>query len=154
MLRGQASEFFTWHELLRSSEATRLGISNQPSLSAASNLTRVAILGLDPTRRHFGKPAAPSSGYRSPALNKAIGGSTTSNHSIGCATDFEIPGVDNYEVADWMTKNIPNFDEIILERYTPGKPNSGWIHFAMRPENNRRKILTWDGKIYMRGLVR
>ena len=76
----------------------------------------------------------------------------TSNHSIGCAVDGEIKGLDNYEVADWCVKNLPHFDEVILEKYTGG--NTGWIHLAMRPENNRRKVLTWDGVNYMKGLVR
>lgn len=151
-LTGKASPHFTWNEFLYSKTAAARRISNQPSLMAAANLTRVAYTGLEPARRHFGRSAKVTSGYRSPSLNRAIGGSMTSNHSIGCAVDFEIPGVDNYEVALWLTKNLDTFDEIILEAYTGG--NTGWIHCAVRPENNRGKILTWDRKTYKKGLIR
>lgn len=151
-LSGRLSPNFTWREMLHSDTARREGISNQPSLFAASNLTRLAYQGLEPVRSHFGKSITPSSGYRSPALNLAIGGSLTSNHSVGCACDFEIIGVDNFEVAKWITKNIDIFDEVILEAYTGG--NTGWIHLAIRPENNRRKILTWDRKTYKKGLIK
>lgn len=152
-LTGRISPHFTWNEMLQSNTASRLGISNQPSLFAASNLTRLAYMGIEPVRKHFGKPARVTSGYRSPSLNRAIGGSVTSNHSIGCAVDFELTDVDNYDVALWMTKNLPEFDEIILEAYT-GEPNSGWIHCAIRPENNRHRTMTWDRKKYMKGLVK
>ena len=153
-LSGQVSKHFTWHELLFSQTAQSKGIKNYPSLMATANLTRVALTCLEPARRHFDRSAKITSGYRSPALNRAIGGSMTSNHSIGCAADFEIRGVDNYEVAKWMAENLPTFDEIILEAYTSGQPNSGWIHVAVRPEANRKKVLTWDRKKYMQGLVK
>ena len=151
-LIGKISPHFTWQELLKSNDARKYRISNQPSPMAAANLARLSYLVLEPLRTHFGRPYVPSSGYRSPALNKAIGGSDTSNHSLGCAVDGEFKGIDNYEVAEWCAKNLPHFDEVILEQYTGG--NTGWIHLALRPENNRRKVLTWDGVNYMRGLVR
>jgi len=154
-LTGKISPHFLWRELLHSDTAQRKGISNSPSLMAASNLTRVAYFGVEPARIHFGKWAKVTSGYRSPALNRAIGGSMTSNHSIGCAIDFEIPGIDNYTVCKWMSENLKNFDEIILEGYTAGDPNSGWIHVAVRPEANRKKVLTWNrGQGYRKGLIR
>ena len=151
-LIGKISPHFTWQELLKSSTAQRRGISNEPSPMAAANLARLSYMLLEPVREHFGRPYSTTSGYRSPALNRAIGGSMTSNHSIGCAVDGEIRGIDNYDVAEWCVNNLPHFDEVILEKYTGG--NTGWIHLAMRPENNRRKVLTWDGVNYMKGLVR
>lgn len=154
-LLGRISQHFSWHEVLFSQTASSKGIKNIPTPLAAANLKAVALLCLEPTRTHFGKPARVTSGYRSPALNKAIGGSMTSNHSIGCASDFEIPGIDNHKVAEWMVKNLPDWDEIILEDYTPGDPNSGWIHVAIRPDENRRKILTWNRRDgYKKGLVK
>lgn len=153
MLTGKISPHFTWNEFLRSNTARRRGISNQPSPIAAANMVRVAYECLEPARVHFGKSYTTTSGYRSPALNRAIGGSMTSNHSIGCAHDGEIKGVDNFALASWMVANLPNFDEVILEGYTGG--NSGWVHVAIRPENNRRKILTWNkAQGYRKGLIR
>ena len=78
-------------------------------------------------REHFGKPVAISSGYRSPELCEAIGSSAKSQHAKGEAADFEIPGVDNMQLAMWISKNT-KFDQLILEYYEPGDPNSGWVH--------------------------
>jgi len=77
-------------------------------------------------RDKFG-PVIISSGYRSKELNAAIGGSVTSQHSIGEAADFEVPGLDNKKLADWIKDNL-KFDQLILEFYKDGDPNSGWVH--------------------------
>ena len=68
-----------------------------------------------------------TSGFRSPELCVAIGSSLISQHAKAEAVDFEVLGVDNAEVADWVKMNC-NTDQLILEYYTPGEPNSGWIH--------------------------
>lgn len=80
-------------------------------------------------RDHFAKPVTVSSGYRSPKVNAKAGGASTSQHVRGQAADMEIPGVSNYEVALWISKNL-DFDQLILEFYTPGEPNSGWVHVS------------------------
>ena len=103
-----------------------------------------------PLRDHFGKPVRINSGYRSPALNEAIGGSTKSQHSKGEALDLEIDGVSNLEVADWITDNC-DYDQVILEFYNPTDgPNSGWVHAsckAILSENRERKLIALkDGK--------
>ena len=81
---------------------------------------------LQPVRDHFGRVKI-TSGFRSPELCLAIGSSVNSQHAKAEAADFECPGVDNAELADWIHKNLP-YDQLILEFYTPGEPNSGWIH--------------------------
>ena len=81
-----------------------------------------------------------SSGYRCPELSIAIGSSENSQHCKGQAADFEVAGVDNYELALWIKDNL-DFDQLILECYTGG--NSGWIHCSY-VENGRKETLTYD----------
>jgi len=102
---------------------------------------------LQPVRDHFGIPFAPSSGFRSVALCEAIGSSAKSQHAKGEAVDFELPGFDNKEIAEWVKNNL-NFDQLILEYYTPDDPSSGWIHCSVVEENNRKECLVYDGKSY------
>ena len=71
-----------------------------------------------------------TSGYRSPALNKAVGGSKTSQHCNGQAADFESTRISNPNLAKWIEKNL-RFDQLILEFYDGEDPNSGWIHCSM-----------------------
>ena len=98
-----------------------------------------------------------NSGYRSPELNEAVRGSKTSQHCHGQAADIEVPGVANAEVAQWIVDNC-EFDQVILEFYTPGIPDSGWVHVTYKnPEDNRKSVLTAmkeDGKtVYKVGLI-
>ena len=115
---------FTLSELTRSQTAARMGIDNTPDEQQIENLQRVCSEILQPVRDHFGIPFAPSSGFRSVALCEAIGSSSKSQHAKGEAVDFELPGFDNKEVAEWVRNNL-NFDQLILEYYTPDDPSSG-----------------------------
>ena len=81
---------------------------------------------LQPVRDHFGRVKI-TSGFRSPELCTAIGSSVNSQHAKAEAADFECIGTDNAELADWIQNNLEP-DQLILEFYTPGEPNSGWIH--------------------------
>jgi hypothetical protein len=81
-----------------------------------------------------------TSGFRSPELCKAIGSSENSQHAKAEAADFEVLGVDNAEVADWIHKYLET-DQLILEFYTPGEPNSGWIHASWIPYQPRRQFM-------------
>ena len=94
---------------------------------------------LQPIRDEFG-PFIVSSGFRSVALCEAINSKATSQHAKGQAADFEVPGVDNYELALWIADNLP-YDQLILEYYSGG--NSGWIHCSYVP-NGRKQKLTID----------
>tara|TARA_E500000318_G_scaffold88951_1_gene86402 strand:- start:140 stop:583 length:444 start_codon:yes stop_codon:yes gene_type:complete len=141
------SRNFTLPELTRSQTATRKGIDNTPNDEQIKNLERVCSEILQPVREHFGVAFSPSSGFRSVALCEAIGSSSKSQHAKGEAVDFEIPGQDNKSVAEWVRDNL-NFDQLILEYYTPEDPTSGWIHCSVREDSNRKECLVYDGKSY------
>jgi hypothetical protein len=103
---------------------------------------------LQPVRDKFG-PVTVTSGYRSPELCQAIGSSVNSQHTKAEAVDFEVEGVDNADVAYWIKDNIPNWDQMILEFYTIGQPNSGWIHCSITSKLERKQFLSAykeDGK--------
>ena len=136
----QLSNNFSLAELTKSQTATRKGIDNTPSDTHIQNLIHLAESVLQPVREHFGKPVMISSGYRSPALCEAIGSSTKSQHARGEAADFEIAGVDNKELATWISKNT-EFDQLILEFYDEGDPNSGWVHCSAVTEEPRKQVL-------------
>ena len=135
------SKNFSLAELTKSQAALRLGLDNSPTPLVVQSLEQLCINVLQPVRDYFG-PVIISSGYRSERLNWAIGGSNTSQHCFGQAADFECPGNSNYDVAAWISKNLP-FDQLILEFYTAGNPSSGWIHVSWKNDQiNRNKILT------------
>ena len=142
------SNNFTLNELTKSQTATRKGIDNEPGTAEIENLIHLAKTILQPVREHFGKPVMISSGYRSPALCEAIGSSAKSQHAKGEAADFEIHGVDNKELANWIKENC-EFDQLILEFYIDGDPNSGWVHCSVSktaPRRERLLALKVDGK--------
>ena len=134
------SKNFTLSELTKSQTAVRKNIKNEPSTAHVENLIHLAETVLQPVRDHFGKPVVISSGYRSPELCEAIGSSSKSQHARGEAADFEIMGVDNMQLAMWINKNT-NFDQLILEFYEPGDPNSGWVHCSAVREGSRAQVL-------------
>jgi uncharacterized protein YcbK (DUF882 family) len=114
---------FTLSELTKSDTAIRRGINNNPSAEQVEKLKSLCENILQPVRDHFGRVKI-TSGFRSEELCLAIGSSARSQHAKAEAADFECPGVDYAELADWIHKNLP-YDQLILEFYTPGEPNSG-----------------------------
>jgi zinc D-Ala-D-Ala carboxypeptidase len=133
---------FYLNEFEKSSTALRLGIDNSiPPGTITENIELLAICVLQPIRDHFNLPVVINSGYRSPALNKAVQGSLTSQHCKGEAADIEIPGVSNYDLAIWIRDNLA-FDQLILEFYTPGDPSSGWVHVSYTRDRLRNQALT------------
>lgn len=144
---------FSLAELCKSQTAVRRGIDNTAdSPSILESLTNLAVNILQPIREHYNIPYTPSSGFRSNALNEAIGGSKTSQHSRGQAADIEIPTVDNASLAQWIINNL-EWDQLILEFYKKSEPTSGWVHVSYNAEGNRNEILTYDGKSYQKGLI-
>ena len=148
------SRNFSLHELTKSETAIRKGIDNTPDDVIISNLTTLCNMVLQKVRDCHGSVII-TSAYRSSELNKAIGGSTTSDHCKGCAADFEVPGLDNKELARWIIDNL-TFKQLILEFYEEGNPNSGWVHCSFEEGENNNQVLraVKDGKktVYLKGL--
>ena len=128
-----------------------MGIDNTPDEGQLQCLTDLCRNVLDHVRSEFG-PLTPSSGFRSPELCEAIGSKATSQHAKGEAADFEVMGVDNKELASWIVSNL-SFDQLILEYYEEGEPNSGWVHCSYTNDANRGEVLIFDGKNYRRGVL-
>ena len=128
-------------EFTKSQTAERKGIDNTPQgehLEAAVALFENVV---QKVRDHFGVTTI-NSGYRCPELNAAVGGSATSQHCHGEAADIEVPGVANSDLANWIVDNT-DFDQVILEFYTPGIPDSGWVHVSYKADgSNRGKPMT------------
>jgi hypothetical protein len=134
------SKSFTLNELTKSQEATRLGIENIPNEEEIQNLKILCEKILQPVRDFYGMPLSVSSGYRSAALCEAIGSSAKSQHTKGQAADFEIFGVANKEVAEFIIKNL-EYDQCILEFWNENEPNSGWVHCSYSANGNRKQYL-------------
>lgn len=150
------TENFTLSEMTKSETALRYDMDNSPPQEITSNLQALAVHVLQPVRDHYGKGVKVNSGYRSPDVNAKVGGSRTSDHCKGMAADIEIPGVPNAELAEWICSNLL-FTQVILEFYTQGVPDSGWVHVSYDHENLKKQALTAvkeDGKtVYLQGLV-
>ena len=152
----QLSKNFSLSEMTKSDTAARKGIENTPTDQHKESMKLLCDKILQPVREHFAKSVRVTSGYRSEALCEAIGSSKTSQHAKGQAADFEITGIDNKELAEWIIDNL-DFDQIILEFYTEGDANSGWVHCSYKMHDNRKQVLRAsrkDGKThYSKGLV-
>ena len=144
------SRNFSLGELTKSQTALRMGIDNNPTPEDLYNLHLLCDNILQPMREHFGRAVTISSGYRSEDLCVAIGSSRKSQHAKGQAADFEIFGVDNKEVAEWI-RDVLDFDQLILEFYNEDDPSSGWVHCSYA-EDNRGSVLRYDGTNYKEGL--
>ena len=149
------SQNFTIQEYIKSQTALRQGIDNTPTEEHMGNATALFRNVVQKVRDQFGVTVI-NSGYRGEALNKAVGGSSKSQHCKGEAVDIECPGTPNYDVAKWIEDNL-DFDQLILEFYTPGIPDSGWVHVSYKSEGNRKQSLTAmkeNGKtVYKPGLI-
>jgi len=147
---------FSLHEMCKSDTALRMGFDNLPDAEATENLRLLCEKVLQPVRDHYGKGVKVNSAYRSPESNAAVGGSKTSDHCKGMAADIEIPGVANADLAQWIMDNL-EYTQLILEFYTPGIPDSGWVHVSYDPNNLKKQELTATkvaGKTtYLPGLV-
>ena len=133
------SRNFTLQELIKSDTAIRLNIDNNPNSDQIEKLKALCENVLQPVRDQFGRVKV-TSGFRAPELCRAINSSENSQHAKAEAADFECLGVDNAELADWIHKNLET-DQLILEFYTPGEPNSGWIHCSWISEGRREQFM-------------
>ena len=146
---------FSLGELTKSETAIRKGIDNSADEIVTAHLQALVDNVLQPVRDKFGSVKV-TSGYRSPLLNSSIGGSKTSHHCYGFAADFEVVGMDNRELAIWIRDTL-EFIQLILEFYTAGDPNSGWVHCSYDAKDLKKQVLTAtkvDGKTkYVTGIV-
>jgi len=149
---ARLSQHFTLGELCKTSVKTADG--NIPSRVHIENLKRLCRW-LERLRQRYNlnikdkiknkneEPIVINSGYRSPQVNKAVGGAANSNHLTGCAVDIHVNGMEQllrYAVIllDIADEGREDFDELLMERNAKG---TYWLHFAVRPEGNRRKIV-------------
>lgn len=147
---------FTLSEMTKSETALRKGLNNDPTQDVISALQTLAVNVLQPIRDHYGVGVKVNSGYRSPEVNASVGGSKTSDHCKGQAADIEIAGVANKELALYIRDNL-EYTQLILEAYTEGVPDSGWVHVSYDPANLKKQVMTAvkrDGKtVYLPDLV-
>ena len=144
---AKLSEHFTLGEFTKSGSHPE--VYNIPSHEAIANLKRLCGW-LEELRKRYNErygvgeePIRINSGYRSPQLNRAIHGNANSNHMTGCACDIRVSGMEQalrYAVIlmDYADESHQEFDELLIEKNRYG---AIWVHFAVRPKDNRRKIL-------------
>jgi Peptidase M15 len=127
------SKNFWLYEFTRSQDASRYDIDNTPTAAAVENLSALVSNVLQPLRDMVNRPININSGYRSPALNKQIKGSPSSQHMKGQAADIECFGISTNILAKIIFDQF-QFDQLILEFYNPetGGPNSGWVHVSFK----------------------
>jgi len=131
------SKNFTLSEITKSNTAKRLGIDNAPDKEHPKNMQILIRDLIQPMRDSLG-PIRISSGYRSPALNRAIGGSSKSQHCKGQALDLQFwkgGEMCNQKIYDWVLKEGIEFDQMINEF------DFAWIHMSLRGKNNRKQVL-------------
>jgi hypothetical protein len=152
----QLTKNFSLAEMIKSETALRHDMENNPGPNEINNLLNLCANVLQPIRDHYQKGVKVNSGYRSPDVNAKVGGSRTSDHTRGMAADIEIPGVPNAELAAYIRDHLA-YTQLILEFYTPGVPDSGWVHVSYDGENLKKQDLTAtrkDGKtVYLPGLI-
>jgi len=137
------SNYVSLAEVTKSDTAKRKGIDNTPTPEHLENLKTICTDVFDKVREHFGVPIYISSGYRSAALNKAIGGSKNSDHNLGRALDLDQDnrgnGITNMEVFEFIKDNL-EFDQLIGE-FQRADGNFEWVHVGYRKGANRKQIL-------------
>lgn len=132
------SPSFALADLTRSEAAARRGLDNTPTPEAIENLRALVLQVLQPLRDGLGRPLRVNSGYRGPAVNRAVGGSRNSQHLTGEAADIECAGVDNKRLAQTIIDLSLPFDQLILEFYVVGEPSSGWVHVSHKRSGPQR----------------
>lgn len=142
----QLSENLTLAEVTRSETAKRKGVSNMPTPEHIENFKLLAAKVFQPIREHFGKPIHISSGYRSAALNKAIGGAASSQHCTGEAIDIDMDGtsITNAQIFNYIKDNL-EFDQLIWEFGT--KTNPDWVHVSYESTGKQRKQILVASKV-------
>jgi hypothetical protein len=151
---GQMSANFTLAEMTHSNTAVSRGIPNKPSATSIANLQVLVDKVLQPLRNRIGSAVRVTSGYRSDAVNRAVGGAASSQHRIGEAADIQVPGMTPFAVAELIRLHLP-FDQLILTGQVPGNRNAGFVHVSYRTNRLRRDLLTHQSGVsgYRRGIL-
>lgn len=135
------SEHLDLSEVIRSESAKRLGINNMPNEQQLANLKVLAEKIFEPIRAHFRLPIRLSSGFRHPALNRAIGGASNSQHTTGEAIDIDMDGnphgVTNKQIFDFIRQKL-EYDQVIWEFGT--KDNPDWVHVSYSKRNRKQTL--------------
>jgi hypothetical protein len=142
----QLSKNLSLAEVMRSETAKRKGVSNMPTEAHIANFKLLAEKVFQPIREHFGVPIHISSGYRSAALNKAVGGSATSQHCTGEAIDIDMDGttITNAAIFNYIKDNL-EFDQLIAE--FPVNSNPAWVHVSYESSGKQRKQILVAKKV-------
>ena len=147
----QLSAHFTLAELTR----TSTGLDNTCPPALLPKLELLCVHILEPVREYFGRPVRVNSGYRAPKVNLAVGSKPSSQHAKAEAVDFEVPGVRNLVVAQFVRDEL-DFDQLIGEAFRANDPAAGWVHASYKASGNRRSVLTMTlgshGPVYTKGL--
>jgi len=156
------SKHFKMYEIGKSDTAIRQVIDNTPPPLVLTAAEALANKVLEPIRTHFGIPFSPTSWYRGEELERFINkvayrqwcdrqgfkpGNASwkryfalKSHPKGEAVDFEIPGISNDVLFNWIDKNVPEYDQLIREFAKPGDPSSGWVHVSYSLNNKNRRM--------------
>lgn len=132
-------KYFTIEELTRSATATTKGIDNTPTPEIKANLERLVDKVLDGLREIYGKPITVNSGYRCPELNKAVGGSKTSDHMNGFSVDITASCKKENAILFQIIKDNFDFDQLIWEKGNSEYPD--WVHVSYNPNRLRKQVL-------------
>jgi zinc D-Ala-D-Ala carboxypeptidase len=138
-MKDQLSPNLSLKEVIKSATAIKHGIDNTPSPEHFENLVAIANKVFQPAREHFGVPIAVTSGYRSPDLNKRIGGSATSQHCHGQALDLDADvygKITNAQIFNYIKANL-DYDQLIWEFGDDNNPN--WVHVSYKKDGGNRK---------------
>lgn len=138
------SQYFYLEEFTKSDTARSKGIKNTPDNDALINIVRLHDNVMYKIRKNLGHPVIITSGFRTKALNTAVGGVANSQHLTGEAADFVVEGQTNEAIFNWCKKNL-DYDQLILEQAGAAQ----WIHISFKFTGNRKQSLKYNGKNYV-----